>query len=247
MTGTPRLLVLQHISCEPPGAYEDELLERGGTLERVMVDQGDPLPELEGFDGIIAMGGPMGAYEDEALPWLRPEKELIARAVRSGVAVWGVCLGAQLLAASLGAAVAPGPEPEVGVLPVYRTPAAEEDPVFRILPERFLALQWHSDTFTLPDDAVLLARSDAYESQVFRVERAYGLQFHIEIGTVLAAEWGNVPAYARSLEGILGPGALPNLLTLLDAHAADMTALARRLFSAWLEHVVDLPSRLVRG
>jgi GMP synthase-like glutamine amidotransferase len=240
--GSPRLLVLQHISCEPPGAYEDVLLERGGALERVMVDEGEPLPGLDGFDGIIAMGGPMGAYEDDRLPWLRSEKELIAQAVRGGLPVWGVCLGAQLLAASVGAAVLPGPAPEVGVLPVYRTPAAEEDPVFRLLPERFLALQWHSDTFALPDDAVLLARSDAYENQAFRVGRAYGLQFHIEIGTFLATEWGQVPAYALSLEGILGREALPGLLARVEAHEHEMTEMARRLFAGWLEHVVGLPS-----
>src|SRR5579864_5191516 len=123
--GRPRLLVLQHIACEPPGAYEDELLERGGDLTRVMVDQNQPLPDLEDFDAMIVMGGPMGAYEEDRLPWLRAEKELIAAAVGRGTPVWGVCLGAQLLAASLGALVAPGSEPEIGVLPVYRTAAAE--------------------------------------------------------------------------------------------------------------------------
>jgi GMP synthase (glutamine-hydrolysing) len=239
--GGPRLLVLQHIACEPPGAYEDELLARGGEVVRVMVDQGQPLPEADGFDGIIAMGGPMGAYEEDRLPWLREEKQLIADAVAGAVPVWGVCLGAQLLAASLGAPVAPGPEPEVGVLPVYRTRAAEDDPVFCVLPRHFLALQWHSDTFDLPPDAVLLARSDAYESQAFRVGRAYGLQFHIEIGTALAEEWGRVPAYAQSLEGILGEGALPDLLGQVQAHEREMTATARRLFARWLEHVVGVP------
>ncbi len=248
MTGPgPRLLVLQHIACEPPGAYEDELLERGGEIVRVMVDQGEALPELEGFDGIVVMGGPMGAYEDDRLTWLRSEKELIARAVTHGTPVWGVCLGAQLLAASLGAAVAPGPTPEVGVLPVYRTPAAEEDPVFSALPERFLALQWHSDTFALPDGAILLARSDAYESQAFKIGQAYGLQFHIEIGTSLAEEWGRVPAYAESLEEILGEGALPGLLAQVHAHEREMTGLARRLFAGWIDHVVGIPSGLVRG
>ena len=69
-----RLLALQHIACEPPGAYEDELLERGGSLARVMVDQGEPLPDWREFDGIVAMGGPMGAYEDERLPWLVPDE-----------------------------------------------------------------------------------------------------------------------------------------------------------------------------
>ncbi|HLY50056.1 MAG TPA: type 1 glutamine amidotransferase [Solirubrobacteraceae bacterium] len=247
MSSRPKLLVLQHIACEPPGAYEDELRERGGEVTRVMVDQGEPLPELASFDGMIVMGGPMGAYEDDRLPWLRPEKKLIATAVKGGVPVWGVCLGAQLLAASLGAAVAPGPEPEIGVLPVYRTAAAERDPVFEALPERFLALQWHSDTFALPEGAVLLARSGAYENQAFRVGRAYGLQFHIEIGTALAEEWGEVPAYAQSLETNLGTGSLPALLAEVDAHQEEMVGLARTLFAGWLEHVVGVVSGVVHG
>jgi len=240
--GAPRLLVLQHIACEPPGAYEDELIARGGEVERIMVDRGEPLPEPLGFDGLIVMGGPMGAYEEDRLPWLREEKRLIADAVRDGLPVWGVCLGAQLLAASLGAAVGPGPEPEVGVLPIYRTAAAAADPVFSALPERLLTLQWHSDTFALPADGVLLARSDAYENQAFRVGRAYGLQFHIEIGTDLAQEWGQVPAYAQSLEGILGQGALAGLLAQVRAHEHEMTAVARQLFAGWLEHVVGTRS-----
>ena len=95
----PNLLVLQHIACEPPGAFEDELLRRGGRLRRVMVDQGEPLPDWHAFDGIVAMGGPMGAYEDDRLPWLADEKRLIARAVAAGTPLWGVCIGAQLLAA----------------------------------------------------------------------------------------------------------------------------------------------------
>jgi GMP synthase-like glutamine amidotransferase len=232
------LLVLQHIACEPPAAYEDELLARGGQIVRVMVDRGEPLPELDGFAGIIAMGGPMGAYEDDRLPWLAPEKRLLARAVAAGLPVWGVCLGAQLLAASLGARVAPGPEPEIGVLAVYRTSGADGDPVFSALPERFAALQWHSDTFALPEGAVLLARSDAYENQAFAVGPAYGLQFHIEIGTDLAGEWSAVPAYADSLERIMGTGALPHLLADVEAHEDAMRRLARELFSRWLDHVV---------
>lgn len=238
-----KLLLLQHIACEPPGAYEDELLERGATLFRVRVDRGDPLPNPSDFDGIIAMGGPMGAYDEDRLPWLSAEKELIAAAVEADLPVWGVCLGAQLLAASLGAEVAPGPEPEVGVLPVYRTASAASDPVFSLLPERFEALQWHADTFALPAGATLLARSSLYGHQAFVVGRSYGLQFHVEVGIGLAAEWSGVPEYARSLESIMGPGAMPQLLDQIAAHEREMTGLARRLFAAWLEHAVGLPPR----
>jgi GMP synthase-like glutamine amidotransferase len=239
----PRLLVLQHIACEPPGSYEDELIERGGELVRVEVDEGEPLPDWRAFDGIIAMGGPMGAYEDQRLPWLVDERRLIAEAVSSGTPFWGVCLGAQLLAASLGAPVVRGPEAEVGVLDVQLTPEAGYDPVFSQAPPTFKALQWHSDTFELPHGAVRLARSAAYENQAFKVGRAYAVQFHIEVGTDLAADWGEVPAYADALEEIMGDGALGVLIARVGAHEREMTDLARAVFAAWLERVVA-PSRV---
>ncbi len=235
-----RLLVLQHIACEPPGVYEDVLREWGAGLTRVEVDEGEPIPDWHGFDGIIAMGGPMGAYEDRRFSWLGAEKRLIAEAVGDGLPFWGVCLGSQLLAASLGARVGPGTQPEVGVLSVKRAAEGAEDPVFASAPGEFKALQWHGDTFELPDGAVRLASSDAYQEQAFRVKQAYGLQFHIEIDASLGAEWGAVPAYSESLESIMGADALPRLLEQIAAHEQAMTQLARAMFGAWLEHIVGL-------
>jgi GMP synthase (glutamine-hydrolysing) len=231
-------LVLQHIACEPPGAYEDELRAWGGELHRVEVDAGEPLPDWRDYGAIIAMGGPMGAYEEDAHPWLAPEKRLIAEAVRAGTPYWGVCLGAQLLAASLGANVYPGGSAEVGVLEVELTSDAEADPVFADGPRRFSALQWHGDTWELPEGATRIARSDAYEQQAFVFRRAYAVQFHIEVSAGLATEWGDVPAYGRSLEAILGPGALPRLIDEVAAQETEMVGLARRLFRAWLDRVV---------
>src|SRR5215212_9626489 len=123
-------LALQHIACEPPAAFEDELLARGLDLVRVELDEGDALPDWREFAGIIAMGGPMGAYQEDAHPWLVAEKRLLRDAVEADVPVWGVCLGAQLLAGALGARVYPGGKPEVGVLPVSLTPDAAADAVF---------------------------------------------------------------------------------------------------------------------
>jgi GMP synthase (glutamine-hydrolysing) len=233
-------LVLQHISCEPPAAYEDELRAWGVELHRVEIDEGEPLPDWREFAGIVAMGGPMGAYEDERLPWLTAEKRLIAEAVDDGHPYWGVCLGAQLLAASLGARVYPGPAAEVGVLPVDRTSAALDDPVFAALPAQFHALQWHADTFDLPAGAVRLARSEAYEQQAFVFRRAYALQFHIEIDAARATEWGDVPAYADSLRELLGPDGLPTLVEQVRRSEPESIELARRLFARWLERVVGL-------
>ena len=229
------VLVLQHIACEPPGVYEDVLNERGAAIHRVELDEGDPLPDWRTFDAIVAMGGPMGALDDDEHPWLVDEKRLIAEAVLSGLPFWGVCLGVQLLAASLGARVYPGSAPEVGVLPVVLTDEALADPVFAGTPRELLSLQWHGDTFDLPDGATRLAGSPAYPNQAFRVGTgAYGVQFHLEVSPGLAREWADVPAYAESLERVLGPGALDRLIAELEASADGVLSDGRRLFERWL-------------
>src|SRR5581483_2514267 len=152
------------------------------------------------------MGGPMGAYEDAAHPWLTGEKRWIAEAVRAGVPYLGVCLGAQLLAAALGARVHPGDAPEVGVLPVRLTTEGRADPVLSVLGGEFPALQWHGDTFDIPAGAVCLGESAAYPHQAMRFgEVAYAVQFHVEVTDQMFAEWGQVPAYAASAQAALGP------------------------------------------
>jgi GMP synthase-like glutamine amidotransferase len=233
-------LALQHIACEPPAAFEDELRERGIEMARVELDEGEALPDWRQFAGLIVMGGPMGAYEDESHPWLTPEKRLIGEAARAGHPVWGVCLGAQLLAASLGARVYPGEAPEVGLLPVELTPEAAADPVFGDAPHSFPTLQWHGDTFDLPPEAIRLAASSAYANQAFAYRRAYGIQFHLEVSPQLAEEWGAVPAYAQSLEAILGPGALDRLVAEVAGSAGTTLPLACELFGRWLERVAGI-------
>ena len=112
-----RALVLQHIACEPPGVFEDVLRERDVQLHRVELDAGEPLPDWRDFDAIVAMGGPMSVNDDAELPWLRDEMRAIGEAVRAGTPYWGVCLGVQLLAASLGARVYRGRSPRSDYCP----------------------------------------------------------------------------------------------------------------------------------
>jgi len=232
---SPRVLVLQHIACEPPGAYEDVMRERGARLHRVELDEGEPLPDWREFDAMVVMGGPMGACDDADHPWLVAERSCIGEAARAGLPFFGACLGSQLLAASLGARVYTGATPEVGVLDVELTDAGRDDPVLGGLPESFPTLQWHSDSFELPPDAVGLATSPAYANQAFRVGvAAYAVQFHIEVTSDMAAEWATVPDYARALEQVRGPGALDELLEAFEARREEMTAYARTLFSRWL-------------
>ena len=229
-----RVLVLQHIACEPPGVYEDVLREMGAEIARVELDEGEPLPDWRDFDAIIAMGGPMSVNDEAEHPWLVAEKRLIREAVVARVPYWGACLGVQLLASSLGARVYAGPEPEVGIMDVHLTEAALADPVFAGLPRLLATLQWHGDTFDLPEGATLLAGSPLYPNQAFRVDRAYGVQFHLEVSRDMALAWADVPAYAEALERTLGPGATPRLIAAVTDRAPAMLDHGRALFTNWL-------------
>ena len=230
--------MLQHIPCEPPGVFEDVLHERGAELHRVELDEGDRLPDWRGFDAIVAMGGPMSVNDEAERPWLGEERRLIADAVHAGVPFWGVCLGVQLLAAALGARVYPGDRPEVGLLPVVLTPDGRADPVFGDLDGELLTLQWHGDTFDLPEGAIRLASSPAYENQAFRVGNAYGVQFHLEVSAEMAREWAEVPEYVASLERTLGTDGAPAFLAAIEACADGMRTSGRAVFERWLDRVV---------
>jgi GMP synthase (glutamine-hydrolysing) len=236
------VLVLQHIACEPPGAFEDVLRAAGADIHRVELDEGDPLPPWQDYVAIVAMGGPMSVNDDAELPWLTLEKQAIAEAVRAGVPYWGSCLGVQLLAASLGARVYPGTQPEVGVLPVTLTDEARADPVFAEIPAEFLTLQWHGDTFDLPEGAVRLASSPAYPNQGFRFgQTAYGVQFHVEVTDEMAREWAGVPAYAEYADRVLGVGGIDRLMADFDAARDRMLDVGRRMFERWVEIAVSVP------
>ena len=231
------VLVLQHISCEPPGAFEDVLVERGARIERLELDEGDPLPgSLDGVDAVIAMGGPMSVNDEDEHPWLAPEKTLLREAVESGLPVWGSCLGVQLLASALGARVTAGPAPEVGVLPVEPTAEGRADPVLGPCRWPLTTLQWHGDTFDLPPGAVLLASSPAYPNQAIRVgSLTYGVQFHVEVGAELADEWARVPEYVTSADNVLGTGGADRLLDDVRGAAPEMLPEARALFGRWMD------------
>ena len=232
--GEQNVLVLQHIRCEPPGVYEDVLRAVGARVHRIELDEGDRLPDHYDFTHVVVMGGPMGAYDDDRYPWLGEEKRFIRAVVARGVPLFGACLGAQLLAAAMGARVYPAAIPEVGVLPVELTAEGRTDPVTGVLPGRFPTLQWHSDTFDLPPGAVLLASSPAFAHQAYRLgSTTYAVQFHLEVTSEMAAEWAAVPAYARALEDVLGAGALDRLLADFAAARAAIQGDARALFEAW--------------
>ncbi|MFP5347298.1 MAG: type 1 glutamine amidotransferase [Actinomycetes bacterium] len=185
-----RVLVVQHEQGVPPCRYATL---PGAGVHVVRPYTGDALPgDCRGFDGLMVLGGTMAAWEDDVAPWLPASRRLLASAVADGTPTLGICLGAQLLALATGGRVERGASgPELGVVPVTLTADADDDPLARALPSSFLAPQGHRDAVTrLPPDAVLLASSDRYENQLFRVgERAWGVQYHPEVDAATFEDW----------------------------------------------------------
>jgi GMP synthase-like glutamine amidotransferase len=169
---------LQHVDFEGPAAILTWAQERDYAVSGSHVYRGDALPDVDAFDLLVVMGGPMSVNDEQEYPWLAAEKSLVHAAVRAGKAVLGVCLGAQMIAAALGARVYRAAEKEIGWFPVQRVTAAGAGAE---LPADFVPLHWHGETFDLPTGAVRLAATPAVPNQAFAVGlRVVGLQFHLE-------------------------------------------------------------------
>ncbi|MEU3726501.1 type 1 glutamine amidotransferase [Streptomyces sp. NPDC031705] len=233
--GPLRIVVLQHAGWEGPGTFGRLLDESGAAVIPVRVDKGEQPPALRSVDGILAMGGPMSVNDD--VPWIAPEKEYIRRAVGAGVPFFGVCLGAQLLAASLGARVEPA-RAHYGLHPVDMAPGSFTDPLFGGLPRSVPVFQWHGENFGLPPGAVRLAGSPGCPNEAMRVgESAYGIQFHLEVDEALLGEWLAVPQCREELAERCGPDAPEAVTAGLAAGALRVQRCARRVWGGWMDLV----------
>jgi GMP synthase (glutamine-hydrolysing) len=177
-----RLHYLQHVAYEPPGYVAEWAREQGHEVTGTRLHAGESFPDTDAFDWLVVMGGPMGVYDSEEYPWLQDEQALIREAIAAEKGVLGICLGAQLVAAAMGADVYPATESEIGWFPVEATAGASGTP-FETLGSEYEAFHWHGDTFDLPAGATRVARTDAFENQAFVAEagRVVGLQFHLEV------------------------------------------------------------------
>jgi GMP synthase (glutamine-hydrolysing) len=198
----------------------------------VRPDRGDEIPTRLGqASGLIVMGGPMGVYETERYPWIKDELRLLRRALDHDAPVLAICLGAELLAAALGADVRRSDEAEIGWFPVELADQAANDPLFGAAPKSFTALHWHGDIFDLPPAATHLAHSEKTRQQAFRTGRAWGLLFHLE------ADAAHVSAMTQAFSSDLAAAGVDAAALVERSYpGADALApIADGVFSRWAE------------
>ena len=193
--------------------------------------EGEPVPDdMREAGGLIVMGGPMGAYEQDKYPFLLSEIRLIEAALKAGKPVLGVCLGSQLVATALGAEVRKGDRKEIGWFPVTLTEAASADRLFGEIESSFTAYHWHGDVFDLPRGAVTLATSAQTPCQAFAYEeRAYGLLFHLEATREIVEDMVRDFSDELDEEGIYGAEIIAQSRDHLPGHQR----IGKSVFQEW--------------
>jgi len=209
-----KAIVLQHIKIEDPGYIKDLMLADGWNLTTIELDEGDKIPKnLNEFDAMLCMGGPMDTWMEKEFPWLVEERLRIKEFVLDMEKPFlGFCLGCQLLGEVVGGQVVKSNVPEIGILDISFSKDKKQDMLFSSFPDKIKALQWHSyevKNIEKNKNVTLLASSFSTKYQIFKYKKhAYGIQFHIEVKNNTVSDWGCVPEYKSALEKQLGKGAL---------------------------------------
>jgi GMP synthase (glutamine-hydrolysing) len=230
----PSCAAIRHVPFEDLGSFAGVLDRRGydvryweaGLDDLTGIGAADP-------DLLVVLGGPIGAYEDAAYPFLTDEIKLVADRLSRGRPVLGLCLGSQIMARALGARVYPGGAKEIGWAPL-QFPAESSDSCLAPLATGDVSvLHWHGDTFDLPDGAVLLASTPAYPHQAFQWQKSgLALQFHPEVTRAGMERWfiGHACEIAAT-EGI----DVPDLRRDTDRYAEALETAGPRCLEMWLD------------
>lgn len=233
----PKILVFQHVPFEPLGTLDPLLRESGFRIRYVNFGrEPDSRPALQKYAALIVLGGPMSSTEIDTYPNLATEMTIIREAVERNMSVLGICLGAQLLAKSLGGTVQRNALREIGWHEVDLTPQGSRDPVLSSFARRQRVFQWHEDGINLPPGAIHLASSHASPVQAFRYgEHAYGFQFHLEASESLIERWLTVPDHQPTLDDERGRTDVNFIRQQTAASIDALQTLSRQTFSRWIE------------
>ena len=226
---------MQHAASEDLGTIENALRAGAIRFEYARTFEGQALPkDPDAFSALIVMGGPMGVYETDRYSFLVSEMNLIEQFLKAHKPILGVCLGSQLLAACLGAAVRKGKRKEIGWYPVSLMAEGRHDPLWREQPGLFSAFHWHGDVFDLPAGAVSLASSRMTAVQAFHYgDRAWGLLFHLEVTRSHIRRMLTEFAEEVRQENLSGPAILQDTESCLP----QVEAIAASVFGRWAKLV----------
>jgi GMP synthase (glutamine-hydrolysing) len=233
------VLVVEHEALCPVGWMGEWLSAAGTDLDVRRPYAGDVLPEdLDAHAGMMVLGGSMGAYDDDAHPWLTEVKQLVRTAVADGTPTLGICLGHQLVGVALGGEVVVNPRgQQMGALEVGWTDAAADDELLGAVGRPARGAQWNSDIVSrLPEDAVLLAQTPQGEVQAARfAPRVWGVQWHPEAGAEIIGVWAEHDREGARERGVD-----------VDARLADLAAAHDELRRTWQRLAVGF-AQLCRG
>ena len=238
------ILVLQHINIEDPGYIKDLMIKDGVNITTIELDEGEKIPNnLNFFDGMLCMGGPMDTWMEKDFPWLIEEKKKIKEfVVELNKPYLGFCLGCQLLGEAIGGKVVKTNNPEIGMLDVNFLDEKKKDILFADFPQKITSLQWHSyevQELEKNKDVTLIASSKETKYQIFRYkDNAYGIQFHIEIKDTTVNDWGCVPEYKSALENQLGQGALEKFDKEAKENMTNMNNYSKILYTKFKNDII---------
>ena len=231
------VIILQHIKIEDPGYIKDLMIDDGINLTTIELDEGEKIPNnLNKFDAMFCMGGPMDTWMEKDYPWLIEEKIKIKEFVIDLQKPYlGFCLGCQLLGEVIGGKVVRSKKPEIGMLDINFSQQKRKDVLFSRFPEKIKSLQWHSYEVEGLDDnnyVTLLASSPVTKYQIFKYKNhAYGIQFHIEVKKNTVNDWSCVPEYKEALENQLGEGAVEKFDKEAALNMINMNNYSKILYS----------------
>ena len=225
--------IFRRAALDGPGTFSNFLRERDITQSLVCVDESASIPhDPRLFSGLVFLGGPMSVNDD--LPWIADALQLIQRAVAEDIPVLGHCLGGQLMAKAMGAAVTRNPVFEIGWGRMWVEPNPVARHWFGDCAE-FQSFHWHNETFAIPAGATRLAASEHCANQAFALGKHLGLQCHVEmepdgIRAWFAASAGKVAASAGR-----GAQSVVEIDAGIERYSRQLSATAGKLYARWVE------------